>query len=193
MEWNRSETLALATHGCAYCHGLGLRPEQKGDSSTPCNCVLRAIFKACYSKFRFCASKGKYLSKVTLELSSGVERRATWGRKDEEYMADFCLVTKRTLTAEEYRIFNYHYLLGADWKLCCRKLKMDRGNFFHAIYRIQQKLGKTFRELEPYALYPLSDYFRSLAPGAEVKNRKVVPIRPATPKLSSRVPLRRTA
>ncbi|MGH9627804.1 MAG: hypothetical protein ACRD7E_05630 [Bryobacteraceae bacterium] len=130
---------------------------------------------------------------MTLELSSGVERRATWGRKDEEYMADFCLVTKRTLTAEEYRIFKYHFLLGADWKLCCRKLKMDRGNFFHAIYRIQQKLGKTFRELEPYALYPVADYFQSLAPGAEVTNPKVVPIRPSTPKLSSRVPLRRIA
>jgi hypothetical protein len=36
---------------------------------------------------------------------------------------------------------------------------MDRGNFFHAVYRIEQKLGKVFRELEPYPLFPLSDYF----------------------------------
>jgi len=50
-------------------------------------------------------------------------------------------------------------LLGADWKLCCRRLKMDRGNFFHTLYRIQQKLGRVFRELEPYALFPLDEYF----------------------------------
>jgi hypothetical protein len=36
---------------------------------------------------------------------------------------------------------------------------MDRGNFFHEIYRIQQKLGRVYRELEPYALYPLDEYF----------------------------------
>jgi hypothetical protein len=27
------------------------------------------------------------------------------------------------------------------------------------VYRIQQKLGKVFRELQPYALYPLDEYF----------------------------------
>ncbi|HWB86135.1 MAG TPA: hypothetical protein VG675_18470 [Bryobacteraceae bacterium] len=27
------------------------------------------------------------------------------------------------------------------------------------VYRIQQKLGRTFVQLEPYALYPLDEYF----------------------------------
>ncbi|MCC6342243.1 MAG: hypothetical protein IT166_08595 [Bryobacterales bacterium] len=36
---------------------------------------------------------------------------------------------------------------------------MDRGNFFHAVYRIEQTLGRTFRELRPYALFPLDEYF----------------------------------
>jgi hypothetical protein len=36
---------------------------------------------------------------------------------------------------------------------------MDRGAFFHAVYRIEQRLGRVFAELEPYALYPLSEYF----------------------------------
>jgi hypothetical protein len=79
--------------------------------------------------------------------------------KDEEYMADFILVTRRSLDETEYRMFNYHYLLGADWKLCCRKLGMDRGDFFHEIYRIQRKLGRVYRELQPYALFPLDEYF----------------------------------
>ncbi len=99
------------------------------------------------------------MSRVTLSFTRGRERTRSWGRKDEEYIADFILVSRRTLSKEEYKLFNYHFLLGADWKLCCRKLNMSRGNFFHAVYRIQQKLGRVYRELEPYGLYPLDEYF----------------------------------
>jgi hypothetical protein len=59
----------------------------------------------------------------------------------------------------EYRLFRFHFLLGADWKLCARRLGVDRGNFYHAVYRIEQKLGRTFRELQPYPLFPLDEYF----------------------------------
>ena len=90
---------------------------------------------------------------------AGGKRRYVWGRKDEEYLADFILVSRRTLTDEEYRLFKFHVLLGADWKLCTRQLKMDRGRFFNAIYRMQEKLGKVFSELQPFALYPVDEYF----------------------------------
>jgi hypothetical protein len=96
---------------------------------------------------------------VSLEANPGRHRKSTWGLKDEEYTADFCLVSRRTLDEHEYRIFKFHFLLGADWRLCCRKLNMDRGTFFHDLYRIQQKLGRTFRELEPHALFPIDEYF----------------------------------
>jgi len=32
-------------------------------------------------------------------------------------------------------------------------------DFFHSLYRIEQKLGRTFRELRPYPLFPLDKYF----------------------------------
>lgn len=99
------------------------------------------------------------MSKVTLTFCAGKDRRLTWVRKDEDYVADFCLVSRRTLDEFEYKIFRFHFLLGADWRLCCRQMKIDRGTFFHAVYRIQQKLGRVFRELEPYSLYPLDEYF----------------------------------
>ena len=100
------------------------------------------------------------MSRVTLSISpGGRERRSCWGRKDEEYIADFTLMAKRHLDGLEHRVFRYHFLLGADWKLCCRKLKMDRGNFFHAVYRVMHKLGRAFRETEPYGLHPLDEYF----------------------------------
>jgi len=78
-------------------------------------------------------------------------------------MADFVLVSRRVLgdDTHAHRVFKYHFLLGADWKLCCRKLNVDRGEFFHDVYRIQQKLGRAFRELEPHALFPLDEYFGS--------------------------------
>jgi hypothetical protein len=158
MEWTRSETLALAMHNCTQCHGSGLRLAKKGTFS-PCNCVLRSIFRVCYDKFIRCVTQEKHVSKVSLEPHSGRSRPSTWGRKDEEYIADFCLISKRTLDEFEHRLFRYHFLLGADWKLCARKLGMERGNFFHAVYRIEQKLGRIFRELQPYALFPLDEYF----------------------------------
>ena len=159
-QWTRSETLALAQQSCSICFGLGLRPGRAG-ASAPCNCVFRAIFRACYARFRQCAMKEKHISRVSLEANPGRQRKATWGMKNEEYMADFVLVSRRTLSESEYKIFKFHFLLGADWKLCCRKLKMDRGEFFHEVYRIQQKLGRTFRELEPHALFPIDEYFNS--------------------------------
>lgn len=158
MQWTRTETLALAQQSCTFCYGLGLRQGRSG-ASTPCNCVFRAIFRACYARFRQCASKEKYVSRVSLEANPGRQRKSVWGLKNEEYMADFCLVSRRALTESEYRFFKYHFLLGADWKLCCRKLKVDRGTFFHEIYRIEQRLGRVFRELEPHALFPLDEYF----------------------------------
>ena len=158
MQWTRSETLALAQQSCTMCFGLGLRTGRAG-ASTPCACVFRAIFRACFRKFRECSAKEKNYSRVSLEANRGRERKSIYGLKDEEYMADFCLVSRRTLTDEEYQIFRFHFLLGADWKLCCARLSTDRGSFFHSVYRIQEKLGRRFRELEPYALFPLDEYF----------------------------------
>jgi hypothetical protein len=158
MEWSRSEALALANHDCTHCHGSGLRLGRR-KMLAPCNCVLRAIFRICFDRFLRCATQERHLSRVSLEPHLGRQRPGTWGRKDEEYLADFCLVSRRTLDEQEYKLFRYHFLLGADWRLCTRKLGMDRGNFFHAVYRIEQKLGRAFRELQPYALFPLDEYY----------------------------------
>lgn len=159
MEWDRSESIATAKTTCALCQGEGLRRIGKKRLPKPCNCTLRGVFRACYSRFRHCVSKAKHVSRVTLEPCSGKGGGRVWTRKDEDYIADFCLISKRTLNEEEYKLFRYHFLLGADWRLCCRKLDLDRGAFFHAVYRIQQKLGRVFRELKPFALFPLDEYF----------------------------------
>ena len=194
MQWSRSETLALAQQSCTHCYGLGLRPGRAG-VSTPCNCVFRAIFRACYLRFRQCASKEKYISRVSLEANPGRQRKSVWGLKDEEFIADFCLIAKRTLSKREHWTFKFHYLLGADWKLCCRRLQIDRGTFFHEIYRIEEKLGRTFRELEPYALFPVDEYFNGvlrMAPPQETPF-KVETEQPHKTKTLLKFPLKRAA
>ncbi len=156
---------------------------------------MRSIFRACYRRFRECASKAKSLTNVRLEHSGGAGRRSSWGRKDEEYIADFLLVSKRTLTEEEYKIFRYHFVLGADNNLCCAKLKMDKGVFFHHIYRIESSLGRVFRELEPFALFPLDEYFQGSKPEDinEMRLTKVVQMERTHQSLSTLVPLAKAA
>ena len=178
FDWSSSEAVGLAREGCTHCLGIGLRRGGQVQD-LPCSCVLRKIFRCCYAKFRACATKEKYMGKVRLEAVEGSSANFCWGMKDEEYMADFCLVSRRALEDSEYQLFRYHFLLGADWKLCCRRLKIDRGSFFHHVYRIEQKLGQVYRELRPHALFPLDEYFggtiRKQLPGMYEPVRAEVP------------------
>jgi hypothetical protein len=129
------------------------------------------------------------MSKVSLEFTGGPQRRYTWGRKDEEYMADFCLIGRRILDEFEHRVFKFHFLLGADWKLCCRRLGIDRGNFFHYVYRVQQKLGRTFRELKPYGLFPLDEYFFGSTQVQRANSQSAAPVVPIRPPVKTARPL----
>lgn len=158
MQWNRSSAIGIARMSCTYCHGDGIRIV-RDDQEVPCNCVFRAAFRACYNRFRECVAAGAHAGMVQLELCNGRETRCTYSRKREEYIADFSLVGKRVLDELEYKIFRFHFLLGADWKLCCRQLKLDRGSFFHIVYRIEQTMGRAVAELQPFPLFPLDDYF----------------------------------
>ncbi|MFB3776942.1 MAG: hypothetical protein ACE141_05000 [Bryobacteraceae bacterium] len=130
------------------------------------------------------------MSRTSPERIAGREGRLVWGRKDEEYIADFCLVSRRALDDLEYGVFKFHFLLGADWKLCTRRLKMDRGNFFHTVYRIEQKLGRVYRELEPYGLFPLDEYFRGPRRSPQIRNLLPLPgLKPGLrPPLSALMP-----
>jgi len=158
MNWDRTETIGLAKESCVNCKGLGLLADQ-GAPNTPCGCVLRAVFRACYARYVFCVTKEKYMSKVCLVARQGKERKRCYERLLEDYIADFYLVSLRSLNAFERGLFRAHFLEGGDWRVCCRRLRVDRGIFYHAVYHIQQKLGRVFRELRPYSLFPLDEYF----------------------------------
>ena len=187
MNWDRSETIALAKESCVHCGGQGQSSIRWG-RPRPCNCVLRAIFRACYARFRYCATKEKFMSKVTLVPCHGKEQKMTYARLDEDYIADFSKVSRRTLDNFDYNIFRYHFLLGANWRLCCRQMGIDRGTYFHALYRLQHKLGRVYCELQPYSLYPISEYF---AGKLDKSNLAIMPA-PRKPK-PVQPPLRKSA
>jgi hypothetical protein len=171
MQWTSGEVLVLANQRCAICFGLGTR-EARGNKRAVCQCVYRAVFRGCLEKFRTCALKEKYISRLSLAVnpsnSGRRARRSSYGFKNEEYMADFVLASRRELTPDstQYAIFTFHFLYGANWDVCVehlarRGVRMTRGDFFHEVYRIEAKLGRALGSLEPHALYPTDQYFNS--------------------------------
>ncbi len=165
MNWDTLDLRELGQPSCGACGGTGGRLTKTGEMG-PCDCSLRAVFRACYERFRQCMKREGRISQVSYkETPIGKSHRGTWSRKEEEYMADFEMVSRRHLDDWHHKVFRYHYVLGADWRLCSRKLGIPKGYFFHAIYRIEQRLGRVFYELEPYALYPPQDYFIFRLPG----------------------------
>lgn len=102
---------------------------------------------------------GTQTGSVAWEFCGGQNGYRMYSRKREEFIADFCLISQRTLDDFEYKLLRYHYLLGGDSKLCCQHFQLDRGTYFHSIYRIENRLGRVFAEVKPYPLYPLDEYF----------------------------------
>jgi len=173
MLLNQSNVIGLAKASCLLCDGVGVRIIRK-DTEVTCNCTFRAIFRACLNRFRTCTISAEHVGSVSLDFCQGFDGKRSYSRKREEYLADFCLVSRRTLDDAEHTLFRFHFLLGADWKMCCRRLNLDRGSFFHMVYRIEQKLGRTFCELEPYALYPLDEYFGGVI--QRTRTKRVLPM-----------------
>ena len=158
MIWNRSTAIGLALTSCTSCGGHGMRKLRRRRGESPCNCIFRGIFRACYARFREYDIEGAQCGSVSLEKAHGPTGYRLYSRKREEFMADFCLTAQRELTEEEYRVFRYFFLLRADSRLCSRYIGCDRGNWYHAIYRIEVKLGRLFAEMRPYPLYPVDEY-----------------------------------
>lgn len=157
MQWNRSSAIGLALASCTHCGGHGMRELQRG-LEKPCHCVFRAVFRSCYERFREYANASEQPGSVSLERNQGKTGYRLYSLKRQEYVADFCLAARRVLNESDYRLFRYAFLLGADWRLCCRYLEMDRGYYFHEMYRVEETLGKYFAEVEPYPLYPVDEY-----------------------------------
>lgn len=158
--WTHELVFGLANVRCTFCHGVGLNRRGR-----PCPCVLRAIFRICARKYRSARDEAGRFSRVTYDLvtrnpaPSMRANRKTYSFKAVEYVADFDIIARRVLTERQLRIL-YEHMLG-DWRAreLAPKLGLDRGNFFHEVYRIMASLGRAFAETRPYPLYPVGSYF----------------------------------
>lgn len=170
--WLPGELLAMARHGCMVCLGTGARPGWGGHPRA-CRCVYRRAFRACLKEYRICR-EGATKWQVTYEkwMDSDGRTTANYGLPREEFVADFELLAKRALTAAQQRILKLHIVGEVDSKVCVRLLGMDRGAFFHEVYRIQETLGWVFSELKPHPLFPVSQYFRSGGVKMQVKSER---------------------
>ena len=193
MEWDILDLGELGQRSCGVCEGIGGWLTKDG-GVRPCICSLRTVFRGCYDRYRQCVRRERRITQVSYkETPIGKSHRGTWSRKEEEYIADFERVSRRNLDDWHYRLFRYHYVLGADWKLCSRKLGIKKGYFFHGVYRIEQRLGRVFFELEPYSLYPPHDYFTFRLPGPIEPSCVEPSLTPKPPEFHVRKPALRAA
>ena len=136
--------LTLALPNCSICLGTGKTSERSIPTKLGvCYCVFRAIFRICYGRFRVETAQPPRLGAPTLEARGRHNYRFQPATADAAtYIADFLAVSKRVIEAEgaldDYQLFRWHFVLGADWKLCCRRLGMERGHFFNRIYSIER-------------------------------------------------------
>jgi hypothetical protein len=162
LEDARSNYLALALNTCPKCCGSGVK---LGLRIEPCGCVSRNLYNQLLSRDLLIGNQQMTVSScVPTVVSRGSDSRFCWSRKNEEFSADFYLLAKRTLDPKDFSIFRLHCLAGCNWKHCVEVLNMNRGDFFHAVYRIQETVGEAAVELRPHAIYPLSEYFGRCSP-----------------------------
>jgi hypothetical protein len=135
----------LGLEDCVECDGTGKRDK------TLCGCVYRAIFRQCWAAFH---------SKVTGVKQTG----GSWGRPGEEFCADFISVVRRSLDADDAKLFKGYFLLGANWQLVARKLGLSKSRFWYGVRRIEKIGGKALAEAEPYPLHPVRGYFECRRP-----------------------------
>lgn len=146
--WDRSDVIVAANPRCRRCNGLGLASTGPGGRQIgPCDCALRGIFRLCLRHYHELRA---FAWCEDLPLARWLARI--------EYIADFELVCRRHLDRWHHLLFRLHFLQMRPWHECIAPLRTSRGNFYHAVYRIEELLGRAMHETRPYPLWPPWDY-----------------------------------
>ena len=158
-EAKASEWLQLADSHCHHCEGYGLLLVPRRHYPV-CNCVYRAVFRRVLGKYRASDIGGRNVMVVS-------HHGITNSFPAQEYRADFELTCSRLLRKDpmQWYVWRLHVLDKVQWKPCIGMLevilkkKVDRGTFFHAVYRVETTCGKELIQMLPYPLYPIDVYF----------------------------------
>lgn len=158
--WKVGETLAMASPRCTQCRGLGVRPSW-GKQQRVCECVYRRVFRACLREYEFIRERSVcYQAEFMRREDKAGRTSAGFHRPKEDFACDFELMARRALSPREQRLFRMHFQRRLEWQQCAPVLGMDRGTFYHAVYRIERILGWVYSEVKPYPLFPPADYYQ---------------------------------
>jgi len=172
MEWTPSTAADLSRYGCPECSGTGLpsrgrlavcpsQPDQTPSASALrlCTCVYRAVFRACYRRFKHCGKLDPSLRRVRYERTPGaVDRTVTWVRRNEDFRADFHSCGVRALPKHLYHFFSFYYLHGAKEEMVCQRLGISVRGANTLMAEIETLVGREIAHLQPYSLFPPRGY-----------------------------------
>ena len=141
---------------CKHCQGHGFTR-----FNPICHCVYVTIFFICYRRFRRAAAADAYQRKITFDFVSGGNqaKHITWSRLNEDYIADFTSLARRTLPAHLSLIFRLRFLLNAAPELIQTRATISRRTYYSHLNEIQRTMGHAILNQSPYSLFPPSTYF----------------------------------
>lgn len=140
-----AQCLALSRYQCAICNGTGLTGSAQ---QLTCGCVNRGAF---------CSVVRRVVAIRASEFGYPGPRRGArnWSWPRLELCADVERIARKHLTPVEWKVFRLNSLEGWDWHTGVRQTGLNKGDYFHAIYRIQAKLGAAFSAA---GLCPVDEY-----------------------------------
>lgn len=156
----------LALISCSKCYGRGFVIGRDLATEFLCPCVARKIFHTVLARRDYFYESGKItqINYTQMEYkaygdSSNAGVYTVYGIMNLEYCIDFEILARHSLSETQFLIFKLRYLQKKNFKVCCKRARLSRGNFFHMCYIIEQKVGLAALALKPYPLFPISDYF----------------------------------
>jgi hypothetical protein len=105
-------------------------------------------------QYRYSSENGLALNRSCV-TEIGRNGKILTGLPHAEYVADFELAVRRALNPWQRKLFDLHFAGGLPFGDCVGPLGLNRGEFFHEVYRVMGLIGRECLK----GLYPLDEYF----------------------------------
>lgn len=172
--------VALSKPTCRRCRGRGLVASRGGYRT--CVCVYRRVFRACLGSYHHCEASMGSAGTVQFERVGHAQGRCAIvaSFKRAEYAADFIMLARRALAHRpvELAVFEAYHVADLEWLAAVPRVNrilhlprpLNRGSFFHAVYRAEGLIGAAIVSTRPYSLFPPRQYFAGFTMSATSLN-----------------------